>query len=203
MADFNIDRIRFRWKNVWAPEVDYIKDDIVIYNGKAYVCLIGHTSDTIFYLDLNNDETRWTVMFDGTEWKSNWTTETYYSLGNLVKWHGVIYKCIEPHASATNDQADGLDRDIEKWEIVAKTTDWLNTWTPQTHYEVNDVVNYRGYVYFCNTKHLSSDTDNDGIEPDLSNWTILTTSDYWRGNWAPSTKYRIGDIAKYSGIVYR
>ena len=203
MADFNIDRIRFRWKNVWEPEVDYIKDDIVIYNGKAYVCLIGHTSDTIFYLDLNNDETRWTLMFDGTEWKSNWTTETYYSLGNLVKWHGVIYKCIEPHASATNDQADGLDRDIEKWEIVAKTTDWLNTWTPQTHYEVNDVVNYRGYVYFCNTKHLSSDTDNDGIEPDLSNWTILTTSDYWRGNWAPSTKYRIGDIAKYSGIVYR
>ena len=30
MADFRIDRIRFRWKNVWATGTNYVKDDIVV-----------------------------------------------------------------------------------------------------------------------------------------------------------------------------
>ena len=41
MAEFNIDRIRFRWKNIWAISTVYRKDDIVIYQGKSYVCLVA------------------------------------------------------------------------------------------------------------------------------------------------------------------
>ena len=52
MADFKIERIRFRWKNIWTGSTAYVKDDIVIYQGKAFVCLIGHTSNTDFYIDL-------------------------------------------------------------------------------------------------------------------------------------------------------
>ena len=47
MAEFNIDRIRFRWKNIWTVSTVYRKDDIVHYQGKAYVCLIGHTSQSL------------------------------------------------------------------------------------------------------------------------------------------------------------
>ena len=35
MADFNLDRIRFRWRSDWVALTVYTKDDIVYYNGKA------------------------------------------------------------------------------------------------------------------------------------------------------------------------
>ena len=71
MADFRIDRIRFRWKNVWATGTNYVKDDIVIYPRKAFVVLIGHT-DASFYTDLNATSPKWVKMLDGYEWKNNW-----------------------------------------------------------------------------------------------------------------------------------
>ena len=45
MANFNLDRIRFKWRSTWVGSTNYTKDDIVLYMGKAYTCLIGHTSD--------------------------------------------------------------------------------------------------------------------------------------------------------------
>ena len=44
MAEFKLDRIRFRWKGAWSSGTAYIKDDIVSYGGKVYVCIFGHTS---------------------------------------------------------------------------------------------------------------------------------------------------------------
>ena len=72
MAEFNIDRIRFRWKNIWAISTVYRKDDIVIYQGKSYVCLVGHTSQAVatgFYTDLNHATPKWELMLDGMMWR--------------------------------------------------------------------------------------------------------------------------------------
>lgn len=44
MAEFNLERIRFRWKGDWIASTNYVKDDIVRFQGKTYVCLIGHES---------------------------------------------------------------------------------------------------------------------------------------------------------------
>ena len=74
MAEFNLDRIRFRWKNIWAISTVYRKDDIIIYQGKAYVCLIGHTSSNIigggFYVDLDHANPKWELQLDGYMWLS-------------------------------------------------------------------------------------------------------------------------------------
>ena len=48
MADFNLDRIRFRWKSNWLGATAYTKDDMVYYKGKTYACITGHTSTTFF-----------------------------------------------------------------------------------------------------------------------------------------------------------
>ena len=80
MAEFKIDRIRFRWKNAWSNSTQYIKDDIVYYQGKAYVCLIGHTSQssaTGFYTDLNHTNPKWQLMLDGFKWRGDWSNSTF------------------------------------------------------------------------------------------------------------------------------
>ena len=51
MAEFKISRLRFSWKGEWVDLTTYKKDEIVQYEGKAYVCLVPHNSAG-FYSDL-------------------------------------------------------------------------------------------------------------------------------------------------------
>ena len=108
MAEFRLDRIRFRWKGAWASTTAYIKDDIVSYGGKIYVCIFGHTSvdDTVagtdFYTDaFDSTNPKWTQMLDGVSWKNTWQPGTYYKVNDIVKYGGQLYQCIIGHDSST------------------------------------------------------------------------------------------------------
>lgn len=201
MADFKIDRIRFRWRNVWAISTTYVKDDIVIYNGKAYVCIVGHGSDSSnFYIDFNT--AKWELMFDGYVWSGDWQASTFYALDDIIKWKGYIYRCTVPHSS-TAAVNQGPDANISNWTLVATTYNWLDEWTVNTYYNKGDIVRYNGITYICNTKHQSNATATSGLEADQSKWTIVTRSDHWSGNWSVSTRYKVDDVVKYGGTVYR
>jgi hypothetical protein len=216
MADFNLNRIRFTWKGNWTASTTYIKDDIVLYQGKAYVCLIGHSSDSsTIYPDLNLavPDTRWELMFDGNQWRNNWTSETYYNRGDIIKYNGYVYQCITEHES-TIILSQGPIQDIEKWTIVATTYNWLNTWTASTpadgetpavsqYYNLGDVVIYNGITYICIEKHVAADSYALGLEDDQSKWTIVSRSDNWRTDWTINTRYAVDDIVKYGAISYR
>ena len=203
MAEFNLERIRFRWKNEWLVATTYVKDDVVYYRGKAYVCLIGHTSDTVnLTTDLNDANPKWELMFDGKVWKNLWTSETYYTPGDTVKFKGYIYECVTPHTS-TNITALGLPLDISNWKIVATTYNWLNEWTINAYYNLGDVVRYNGIAYICSTKHRAAATTVLGLEDDQSSWTMLNSSDSWKTNWQINTRYKNNDIVNYGATSYR
>ena len=203
MANFNLDRIRFRWKSDWLSATAYTKDDIVYYRGKAYVCLIGHTSDAAnLTTDLNNASPRWELMFDGTAWKNLWTSETYYTPGDIVKFAGYIYECTIAHTS-TNVVNVGLPASISNWKIVATPTNWLNEWTVDTYYNLGDVVRYNGITYICSIKHQAASTTALGLEDNQADWNILSTSDSWQTDWTVNTRYKAKDIVKYGAISYR
>jgi len=100
MAEFKLDRIRFRWTGVWSASKQYIKDDIVSYGGKTFVCLNGHTSDPDFYIDyLNQDLPKWTQMTDGYQWVDQWTPGTYYKVNDIVRYGGQVYSAIVGHTA--------------------------------------------------------------------------------------------------------
>ena len=100
MAEFNLARIRYTWKNVWLAGATYIKDDIVRHGGNNYVCMEGHLSDqTSFETDITAATPKWLLMGDGYQWRGNWSVETRYRINDLVKYNGIVYKCIEPHVS--------------------------------------------------------------------------------------------------------
>ena len=203
MANFNLDRIRFKWRSTWVAATVYTKDDIVYYNGKAYVCLIGHTSNASnLTTDLLAAAPKWELMFDGYAWKNNWTNSTYYTVGDIVKFEGYVYRCTTSHTS-TNLVNFQLPADIAKWEIFATAYNWLNTWTVNVYYDLGDVVKYNGIIYICSTKHQSGATPELGLEANQSSWTIVVRSDSWRANWTISNRYMVNDIVKYGGITYR
>ena len=54
MAEFKLDRIRFRYRGDWSAATNYVKDDVIRFGAKVYVCIEVHQADANFYNDLNN-----------------------------------------------------------------------------------------------------------------------------------------------------
>lgn len=106
MADFKLNRIRFTWKGPWVTGTVYIKDDIVQYGAKSYVCLVSNTASANFYTDLyqtanGSPNPYWTLWFDGYTWKGAWQPTTTYNVGDYVQYGSIIYVCNTTHTSAS------------------------------------------------------------------------------------------------------
>jgi hypothetical protein len=209
MADFKLNRFKFTWKGSWQSSSRYNPDDIVSFNSNVYVCLESHTSNFDFYADLNflnNDippvmVPRWELMAEGKSWLGNWTPSTYYVIGDTVKLGGTTYICVEPHISA--DQEADFSSQISFWTVQINSIDWKIEWNTDTYYKVNDLVRYGGITYICNTPHLSAADFDAGLEANQSSWDIVNVADLWQGDWSLSTRYKINDIVKYGGLIYK
>ncbi len=227
MAEFKLLRFKYTWHGEWSPGAIYNPDNMISYGSKVYVCLTSHTAASDFYADLNfyNGDIppllvpRWELVTEGMSWLQDWTSDTYYKIGDVVKLGGTIYKCIEGHTSyskyVTIDGSLVVDvnnptgekgfatTDYAYWTTQLTSNNWLSTWTPTTYYKLNDYVIYGGITYKCIQSHLSSGSIESGLEASQSQWTIVNLSDDWKGDWAISTKYILNDIVRYNGIVYR
>ena len=201
MADFRIDRIRFKWRGDWTAGTLYVKDDVLRFGAKVYVCIEVHTSDSNFYNDLNSSTPKWTQMMDGQSWTGDWKAATFYKIGELVKVGGLIYKCIEGHISNA-DANNGVLGDELKWVYFARGEDWQTVWQPNTLYNVDQTVIYGGSIWKCNTAHTSSTADA-GLAFHASYWDLYSKSDNWRNVWTENTLYYPDDIVRYGGNIYR
>src|SRR6056300_697569 len=201
MADFRIDRIRFRWRGDWTANTLYVKDDVLRYGAKVFVCIEVHTSDSNFYNDLNNSTPRWSQMMDGQSWTGAWQPSTFYKVGELVKVGGLIYKCIEGHISNAS-ASNGVLGDELKWVYFARGEDWQSVWQPNTLYNVDQTVIYGGSIWKCNTAHTSATAD-DGLQFNADFWDQYSRSDNFRGAWTNNTLYYPDDIVRYGGQIFR
>ena len=211
MSEFKISRLRFSWVGEWNDQTVYKKDQIVQYEGKAYVCLIPHTSNG-FYTDLDGIIPKWSLMMTGQTWKGPWQQFTFYSLDNIVIFGGIVYKCNTQHSAGAV-----LDTDSDKWDVYAESTTWQSEWTSSTTYGIGDIVQYGGSTYECIISHISADTDLKGLEEDyndqldstLVKWKLTKDGVQWRGEYAISSddstqiKYKLSDLVKYGPSVYK
>jgi hypothetical protein len=195
MAEFKLGRIRFVWKGAWATSTTYYKDDVVRFGGKVYLCQIGHTASADFNTDLDISPTKWNLMADGQRWRSDWTTGTVYEEGDLVKYGGTIYICIDGHTSAATATL-GLENDSSKWNQFVEGTDWKGVWATSTRYKLNDIVRYGGINYICITGHTSAVSTALGLENDSGNWQVFSQGQEYLGSWASAVRYKVNDVVK-------
>jgi hypothetical protein len=172
MAEFLLGRIKFVWKGPWATSSSYVKDDVINYGGKTYICTNPHTSNgSDFYLDTAN----WNIFADGQTWKDEWAINTYYKVGDIVKYGGYLYIANNGHTSA-DTITKGLEFNQSDWDLYAEFFNYRNDWAVSTRYRINDVVKYGGTEYVCiddHTSNATSQTDTDGLESD-NNGRALT-----------------------------
>jgi len=204
MAEFKLGRIRFVWQGDWTAGTVYVADDVVSFGGKSYICVKNHTANTEFNTDFTNAIPKWNIVSDGTSWKAEWDAGIEYAPGDVVKYGANVYIAETGHTSATFASPDylGLEADLEKWTPFATSFDWKSSWTVGTRYKLNDLVRYGGYVYVCNTAHVSSATAALGLESDQSKWTLFSDGLVYTGTWVTATRYRVNDLIKYGGNIW-
>ena len=138
-------------------------------------------------------------------WKGNWTTATSYIKDDVVRFGGSSWVCVRGHTSsafATN-QTYVPPESSEIAPAWIKMTDgyaWRDEWTASgTLYNPGDLVSNGGEVYLCLTSHTSPST----FVASAANWTVYTSGISWAGDWTSTTRYEVGELAKYNGVVYR
>jgi hypothetical protein len=201
MAEYKLGRLRFIWKGTWTPSISYLKDDVIRNGGKTYICVVGHTSSADFTTDKQHTPTKWDQVADGTAWRSDWAISTYYNLNDVVKYGGKLYICIATHTSAATT-ALGLEANTDAWSVYATGFKWQSTWTPSTHYKVNEVVKYGATIYICNTGHNAAITTSLGLEADQEKWDVYHKGVDYLGQWADAVRYKVNDIINYGADVW-
>ncbi len=199
MAEFRLGRIKFVWQGEWAPSTAYVVDDVVSNAGKSWICVVNHTSSSLFVTDSDFVPAKWHLVSDGLSWRGEWTPSTYYNVGDQVKYGGTVYVANEAHTSATFTTPTwlGLEDDSEKWDVIATSFNWTGNWATGTRYLENDFVVYGGTTYFCNTPHISAALAADGLEDDQSKWTAFNNGIVFLGDWTDAVRYKLNDVVKY------
>jgi len=201
MAEFKLGRLKFVWKGDWVTGTVYVKDDVVKYTSKTYICVVGHTAAADFNTDLNVVPAKWEVVSDGQRWRSDWATTTAYDEGDLVKYGGNVYLCTNAHTSAATSSS-GLEANTSDWTTFAEGFDWKGDWSVSTRYKINDVVQYGATNYICNTYHTSAATASLGLENNIAYWDEFSSGVDYKGLWVTATRYKVNDVVKYGAGLW-
>jgi hypothetical protein len=138
-------------------------------------------------------------------WRNAWITTTAYNRDDVIQYGGSTWICQRQHTASTfaADQTYlanvGDSAPTPAWLKMTDGYAWRGPWTTPTLYNPGDVALYGGVIYLCVTSHTSTST----FDANIADWAVYLSADNWRTNWAPSTRYGIGDIVKYNGTVYR
>jgi hypothetical protein len=98
-----------RIRGDWSSTSAYLPGDIVRRGANLYVAVTEVVAGTDVDLigdgsTLNSDF--WKVVSTGSLWKSNWTIDESYVLGDVVVWRGASYKCIAKHIADNAKRPD-------------------------------------------------------------------------------------------------
>ena len=201
MAEFRLERFKYTWKGDWGAGNSYRRDDIVRVNGKSYVCVITHVSSAIFRTDLDailpgsvppQPQPKWVLMTNGTLFVGDWDTGNNYNLGDIVKIDGTLWLCSVNHSSTS------FANDVDNWVLFTETSS-TTAWNSATSYAPGQIVKYNGNLHKCINAHTSGTL----LEDNNSDWELYFEGINWQSEWQEITEYRLNDLVKYGGTVFR
>tara|TARA_R110000851_G_scaffold232932_2_gene385506 strand:+ start:6148 stop:11031 length:4884 start_codon:yes stop_codon:yes gene_type:complete len=84
---------------------------------------------------------------------------------------------------------------------------WKGSWLTGTAYIKDDIISYGGKTFVALTSHTASADFNTDLDYAVSGestpkWEQVADGKDWKGDWVPSTFYKVNDLIKYRGIVY-
>jgi len=185
-----------QWKATWDVNTYYDESDIVKYGGNVYIVNEAHLSAQTIEEGLEADIAKWNIFANGFDYRSEWQPSTKYRINDLVKNGAVIYACIESHVSSSS-VSEGLEFDLEKWEIFSSGVNYRGTWSSGTYYVINDLIKYGANVFVCVAGHLSTD-----FLSNENNWETFVDGIEYQNTWNSVKNYKPGDFVNHGGYTY-
>jgi len=124
-----------------------------------------------------------------------WVTSTAYIKDDIVTYGGNAFAAIANHTSAADFYTD-----TASWTRITAGVDWKGVWAATTLYKIDDIVKYGGIVYIATVGHTSSAST---LHADAASWSVYSDGTDWKAAWTTATYYKIGDIVKNGGHLYR
>ena len=189
----------YAWRGSWTTPTLYNPGDVALYGGVIYLCVTSHTSTSTFDANIAD----WTVYLSADNWRTNWAPSTRYGIGDVVKYNGVVYRCIVGHTSSStalglevgnNDTQD--DSTGELWQVVYEGIEYAGEWTAATRYRENDLVKYGGSVLRCVVGHVA------GANITNANFVTEFLGQNFYDAWDNTVYYAIGDVVRHGGYLY-
>jgi len=178
------------WHTGWTTSTAYGKNDVVKYGGIIYKCIANHTSAATTLLGLENNQSSWTIVDQGIEYKGIWASSTRYKVRDVVKLNADLYIC-----SAYNSDITFIPTN---WTLWFPGKEYQGTWTNVTIYQPGDVVVYGGYTYISNTVNNTTNVPST----DSTDWTLLAQGYNFSNDWSVSGTYKVGSVVRRHGQLY-
>ena len=175
----------------WTIGNAYNLGDIVFKDGTLWKCTGNVASATTWA----TDESKFELFSAHIKFMGAWTTGTDYGKGALVRYNGIVYKCITSHTSQA-----ALEDDQASWEVFFEGVEFVGDYAGATKYNVNDLVRYGGSIYRCTVGHTSSSLNPDVM--DLTKFTVEYPGYQWEKDWDYTKYYQTGDVVRQRGYVY-
>lgn len=180
----------YAWKGSWNSTTLYEPGELVLYGGRVYLATESHTSTASFEQNI----AKWAVFVDNINWRSDWQQNTNYGIGDVVRYNGIVYICIEGHTSEID--VNGLEHDSEKWEVYFENVQYRGTYQSSTAFKKNDLAFYNGSILRCNLTYTSTSTF------DPTKWDVEFPGNEFESDWDSETYYGTGSVVRYGGWLY-
>jgi hypothetical protein len=227
MSEFNLDIIRFIWTGTWSTASSYVKDDIIYYEGKAFVCLEGHTSSAIdFYNDKDVAPTQTIQVTVNTDTLTAKAHGMFYfdnvETPTLKLRKGNTY--IFDQTGVTNTTFGESAHPLLLSATPNGTLNGGEIYDTNVIYYINDQAVTRaqylaGFVaassrkfqitiandiqelYYFSTNEL--DMGNSIHANHSSYWELMFDGFTWKSDWKTGTFYPEDSIVKFHGYIYK
>lgn len=184
----------YNLRDNWTASTRYGVGDVVRNGGIVYICNTEHTSSNNAN-GLESDQSKWTLFYEGIDYKGIWTSSTKYVVNDLVKYGGSILRCTEQHTSIS-------EIDNSKFQIELPGFNFYNQWNNSTYYAIGDLVLHGGWLYRALTNNFNKNPGDSIYQPTEINWAVVSQGINFVGDWTVNNTYKTGDVVRRGGYVY-
>jgi hypothetical protein len=188
------------FRGEWQASTLYNPGDIVKYGGNLYLVVTSHTSSSTFDDALAN----LAIYAESTNWRGDWTQNTRYGQGDLVRYGGQVYKCFLGHTSSTTadgpevgNNDDNEDSTLETWNIYYENIEFKGNYdSDSVRYKINDLVLYNGSLLRCVETYTSEEAF------DSNKWQLEADGFEFESDWQDNVYYGQGSVVRYGGYLF-
>jgi hypothetical protein len=126
----------------WSQSVAYKPGEVVDYGPYKFVVKEGQTPP-IGNKPITTNSQYWQLFLKGSSFAGDFSDATEYKRGEIVRFGGRQYICIQDTSAGFNPEGTGY------WQLYSKGFDWKGAWSSLTRYKVDDIAEFSGTAYIA------------------------------------------------------